>query len=86
MESSQLMVSTYVHVTPQARVSCALDSSTFGVSASLRLGSHGEHDAILFFRNPEQLERLAEDAKRAAEGMRQAVILRDQLQTACEIR
>lgn len=54
------------------------------MSASIRLGEYGEDDAALFFRTPEQLERLAEEAAKAAKYMRQAVTLRAQLQGMAE--
>lgn len=77
---AQPIVSTYVHVPTGARISHALDSSNFGVSASIRIGEHGQNDATLFFRTPEQLEKLAEEATRSARGMRQAIALRAELE------
>ena len=76
---SQPIVSTYIHVPTGARISHAVDASSFGVSATIRVGDHGENDAILFLRTPEQLERLAEEATRAAKTLRQAVALRSQI-------
>lgn len=83
-KSEQPIVSTYVHVPPTARISHVIDSSSFGVSASIRIGAYGENDASLFFRSPEQLEKLAEEAARAAKWMRNAVSLRAQIQAAAE--
>lgn len=83
-KTQQPIVSTYVHVPMGARITHAIDSSNFGVSASMRIGEHGENDATLFFRTPEQLERLAEEAAKAAKWMRQAVTLRNQLQAPRE--
>lgn len=76
--------STYVHIPNGARISHAIDSSNFGVSASMRIGEHGQNDATLFFRTPGQLEQLAEEAMKAAKWMRQAVTLRSQLQAKAE--
>ena len=83
-KNQQPVVSTYVHVPTGARITHAIDSSNFGVSASIRIGEHGENDATLFFRTPEQLERLAEEAAKAAKWVRQAVTLRNQLQATAE--
>lgn len=85
MESKNLpIVSTYVHVSSDVRVSHSVDSSSFGVSASIRVGEYGENDAALFFRSPEQLEKVAEAATKAAKEMRQAIALRAQLQAVAE--
>ena len=53
---NQPIVSTYIHVPLNARISHAVDASSFGVSATIRVGDHGENDAILFLRTPEQLD------------------------------
>lgn len=78
------IVSTYVHVSTGVRVSHAVDASSFGVSASIRIGEYGENDAALFFRSPEQLDKLVEEAAKAAKEMRQAIAIRAQLQAAAE--
>lgn len=83
-KSEAPIVSTYVHVPPAARISHVIDSSSFGVSASIRIGSYGENDASLFFRSPEQLEKLADEAAKAAKWMRNAVALNARIQAAAE--
>ena len=82
--NAQPIVSTYIHVPMTARLSHAVDASNFGVSASIRVGDHGEHDAAIFFRSPEQLDRLADEAARAARTMRKALALRTQLEATGE--
>ena len=69
-------VSTYVHVSRDARVSHSVDASSLGVSTTLRIGDHGQNDAVLFFRTPEQLETLASEALRAASELRKIVAFR----------
>lgn len=83
-KSEQPIVSTYVHVPPTARMSHTIDSSSFGVSASIRIGAYGENDVSIFFRSPDQLEKLADEAAKAAKWMRNAVALQVQLQAAAE--
>lgn len=83
-KSEAPIVSTYVHVPASVRISHAIDSSSFGVSASIRIGEYGENDAAMFFRSPEQLERLAEEAAEAAKQMRNAIALRAQIHGAAE--
>lgn len=73
------IVSTYVHVPNETRISHAIDSSIFGISASIRVGEYGENDAALFFRSPEQLDKLAEEASKAAKSMRQAIELQKKI-------
>ena len=84
MESTSLqpVVSTYVHVPREARVSHSVDSSSFGVSASIRVGEHGQNDAVLFFRTAEQLDQLAAEAIRAAKQLRSAMRLKEEIELA----
>jgi hypothetical protein len=72
--------STYVHVALATRMSHAVDVSSFGASASLRIGEYGDHDVAIFVRTPEQLEKLAAEATAAARELRQAIDLREQIQ------
>lgn len=77
--------SIYIHVPSTARITHSIDASSYsGVSASVRIGSYGENDAALYFRTPEQLEKLADEASKAAKWMRNAVALRNQLQAKAE--
>ena len=78
-QKTTAIVSTYIHVPSAARLSHSVDVSSFGTSASVRVGSHGENDAVLFFRSAEQLERLAEEAAQAAKALRQAELLSRQI-------
>ena len=74
--NSSPVVSTYIHVPDNARIRQNIDSSSFGVFATIGVGDHGNNDATLSFRSPAQLERLAAEATRAAEAMRKAIELR----------
>lgn len=80
--TSTPVVSTYVHVPEAAKIEHAIDASSFGVSASIRIGNYGENDATLFFRSPKQLDQLIEQAKRAADKMRREIDIQARMAAA----
>lgn len=75
-ENTKPIVSTYIHVSRGAPISHVVDVSSFGVCATIRVGQHGENDAALFLRTPEQLDELADEARRAAAQMRKLLAAR----------
>jgi hypothetical protein len=78
---SKPVTSTTFRFGPETPVTHTVDTSSSGVIAWIRLGDW-DNDLLLLARTPEDFERIADHASRAAAHIRQALLLRQQLQVA----